>query len=85
VKHVDLEIQGVAPDARVLISRLDEQHGNTQAAYVRMGKPRYPTQTQIEQLNQASELGVPETQTLSQGTLSFDIPVNGLVLLEVQK
>jgi xylan 1,4-beta-xylosidase len=85
VKHVDLEMQGVAPNARVLISRLDEQHGNTQAAYVRMGKPRYPTQAQIEQLNQASELGAPESLSLSQGRLSLDIPVNGLVLLEVAK
>lgn len=84
-EDMTLEFRGVKTQHRVQLSRVDEQHGNTLAAYEKMGKPRYPTQKQIEQLNQASNTGAPESVSLKNGRIEFEIPVNGLVLLELQK
>jgi xylan 1,4-beta-xylosidase len=69
--------------AAVSITRLDPTHGNTLAAYQKMGSPRYPTPTQIRALNAASELGPPEKATLKEGKIQVDLPVNSLVMLEV--
>ena len=38
-KTVKLEFKGVKPAARVAVSRVDEQHGNTLGLYEKMGKP----------------------------------------------
>ena len=50
-----------------------------------MGRPRYPTQAQIAQLNRESELAGLEAVTLKNGELELDIPANGLVLLEIPR
>ncbi|MGZ4816961.1 MAG: GH39 family glycosyl hydrolase, partial [Terriglobales bacterium] len=84
-KNMTLSFQGVRPNAAVLIYRLDAQHGNTQSAYEAMEKPRYPTRAQVEQLNRASQTGAPQRINLKQGKLNLEIPVNGLVILEIAK
>jgi xylan 1,4-beta-xylosidase len=48
-----------------------------------MGSPRYPTQAQIKQLRQESNIGSPEQQTLSNGSLTLQLPVNGLAVVKV--
>ena len=80
----EVEFKGAKPNARVLIYRLDADHGNTQGAYDAMGRPRYPTQRQIEELNQRAALGKPQEVRLQNGELHLEIPVNGLVVLEVR-
>ena len=42
-KAFHLDIRGISPQAAVTISRVDARHGDTLAAYKRMGSPRYPT------------------------------------------
>lgn len=84
-KTVDLQLKGINPEARVTIYRLDAEHGNTQGAYQAMGRPRYPTRAQVEQLNKASQVGEPEVVQLRSGTLQVAVPVNGLAILEVSK
>ncbi len=81
---VRLAFKGVAPDARVSIQRVDEAHGNPMPAYRSMGRPRYPTQAQIEALNKASALPAPEIRKLEKGVLNLTLPVNGLAVIEVQ-
>ena len=56
-KSFHLDLHGVASQAGVSIARVDAQHGDTFDAYVRMGKPRYPTQAQIKELRQVAILG----------------------------
>ena len=58
-KSFHLDFRGVAPQAAATIARVDAKHGDTFAAYVRMGKPRYPTQAQIKELRQVAVLGQP--------------------------
>lgn len=80
-KKVRLRFHGTGEEARV--SRLDTHHGNVLAAYAAMGAPRYPTQAQIRELNEAAKLPPPELVHLSGGELQIELPVNGLALLEV--
>ncbi len=80
-----IEFRGISRDSRVLVSRLDTEHGNTLATYHAIGEPRYPTQTHIEELNRGAMLPRPEDITLHNGSLDLKIPVNGLVLLEISK
>ncbi len=82
---VELEVHGVKPDSAVRVSRVDSEHGNTLAAYKRMGSPRYPTQTQVREMNRVAEPSTAENLRLAQGTITLDVPVNGIVLLEIPK
>jgi xylan 1,4-beta-xylosidase len=78
-----LAFKGVAPGANVSIQRVDEAHGNPMPAYRAMGSPKYPTQKQIEALNNASSLPAPEKRKLKQGVLELELPVNGLAVIEI--
>jgi len=83
-KTITLELKGVAANARVTIERSDAQHGDTLAAWDRMGKPRYPSQAQIAALKKASEPGAPETGNLDHGRLTLTLPPMGLAVVEIQ-
>ncbi len=83
--NVKFEIREVAPDSRVRVSRADAEHGNSLAAYKKMGSPRYPTRAQVRELNHAVEAASAQTFRLSKGSIEVQLPVNGVVLLEVPK
>jgi xylan 1,4-beta-xylosidase len=82
---VDFEIRGVPVDSSVRVSRADSEHGNSLAAYKRMGRPRYPTQEQIRELNHVADADSTQTFQLAKGSIKLQIPVDGVVLLEVIK
>jgi xylan 1,4-beta-xylosidase len=83
-KQMHLTFEHVAKNAPVSITRLDPTHGNTLAAYTKMGSPRYPTEAQVGELNEASKLSPPEKTTLREGKIDVELPVNSLVMLEVR-
>jgi xylan 1,4-beta-xylosidase len=74
----------VKPDARVAIRRVDEDHGNTLGLWEKMGSPRYPTLGQLEDLRQESRPDRPDNESLTDGSLTLELPVNGLALLQVR-
>ncbi|HTQ96399.1 MAG TPA: hypothetical protein VMH89_06315 [Candidatus Acidoferrum sp.] len=80
----DLSFSGLGRGKKVSISRVDEGHGNALAAYAQMGKPRYPTEAQVRELNEKSSLGAPEKVSLKDGHLTVSLPPNGLALLELR-
>src|SRR5215472_2000241 len=82
-KTVKLQFKNVSPDAHVVIRRVDESHGDTLGLWLKMGSPRYPSRSQLEQLQQPrlSE-AVPEKMT--NGGLTLQLPVNGLAVLQVK-
>jgi xylan 1,4-beta-xylosidase len=84
-RSVEFEIRGVPPDRAVRVSRADSDHGNTLAAYKRMGSPRYPTQAQVRELNRVAEKSSAQNLHLTHGTIRLELPVNGIVLLEFPK
>jgi len=82
-KAVSLDLKGVAADARATIQRVDASHGDTLDAWKKMGGPRYPTHTQIEELRKVAELEPPEIKTLHGGRLELALPPMGLALVEI--
>jgi xylan 1,4-beta-xylosidase len=82
-KRVRLQFKGIRPNALVSVSQLDETHGNTLAAYQAMGKPQYPTQTQINELNEKASLKTPRKIALQGGSAEFELTPNALLIVEV--
>ena len=82
---MDFEIEGVSPDAVVRVRRADFNHGNTLAAYKKMGSPRYPTRVQVRELNRIADASNVENLHLARGRISVEIPVRGLAVLEIPR
>jgi len=82
-KDVQLVFQGVPANAPVSISRVDDTHGNTLAAYKAMGSPLDPTEAQVEQLNKETSLGAPQQLALTDGKLNLKLDKNALLLIKV--
>jgi xylan 1,4-beta-xylosidase len=83
-ENTEFNINGVAPNATVRVTRADAEHGNTLAAYKRMGSPTYPTRKQVADINRVAEESKPEKLQLTRGSITLVVPVNGIVLLEVK-
>jgi xylan 1,4-beta-xylosidase len=82
-RTVTVQLKGV--DARqALISRLDRDHGDFHSVYEKLGAPRYPTQTQIQELRNAAELPAPEAHPVKNGELTLTLPGHGLALIELK-
>lgn len=83
-KTVRLDFKGLKRGATASIARVDGQHGDTLALYRAMGSPRYPTQVQIKDLRQKSELRPQEERPLENGSLNLELPPNGLAVIHVR-
>jgi xylan 1,4-beta-xylosidase len=83
-RTVDLTLTHVAPNARVSIERVDQEHGDVLSRYTAMGSPEDPTPAQVEQLNRESALPDPQQSTLRDGKLSLTLTPNTLALITVQ-
>ncbi len=83
VKAFRLTFSGVPGNARVTVSRVDDDHGNTLAAYKAMGSPPYPTDDQIRKLNTETQLPAPSPQKLDGGHLDLKLQPNALVIVQV--
>jgi xylan 1,4-beta-xylosidase len=69
--------------AAVAISRVDEEHSNTLAAYRSLGSPRYPTEEQVRKINALTAPATPSMMRLTSRDLDLELGPNALVLLEV--
>ncbi len=65
------------------VQLLDPVHGDVLVAYERMGSPRYPTPSQLTELRSAAQLPPGRTVGLQGGSLTLDIPTEGLALVTV--
>jgi len=82
-RTVQLALSHVAPDARVTIQRVDEEHGNVLKRYQAMGSPVDPTPAQVEQLNRETALPPSEETKLQSGKLELKLTPNALVLVRI--
>jgi xylan 1,4-beta-xylosidase len=80
-----VKVTGVRKDAPVKILRVDADHGNVLKVYDAMGRPSNPTREQIATLRTAGEAPEPEKASLKDGSLTVNIPAQGLVVLIVGK
>ncbi|MGA8763273.1 MAG: hypothetical protein WB562_10450 [Candidatus Sulfotelmatobacter sp.] len=67
-----------------LIAIVVPGHGDVHSAYVKMGSPPYPTQSQITELKKAAELPAPEARDLKRGELTLTFPSYGLAVVEIK-
>jgi xylan 1,4-beta-xylosidase len=89
---VKLALAGLPADlkaAKLTHTRIDQQHSNAYAEWLRMGSPVAPNETQYAQLEKVSELtpltGAPATVAIANGaaTLDFTLPRQCVSLLVV--
>jgi xylan 1,4-beta-xylosidase len=85
LRTFDLMIRGISPAARAMLWRVDDQHGNVLQAYDAMGRPAWPTPSQIAVLRRAGQLTAPERTRLNQGRIEVQVPEHGLVLLQIMR
>ncbi|CAM0999554.1 Xylan 1,4-beta-xylosidase [Rhodanobacter sp. Root179] len=83
-KHFSLDVRHLPAAARATAWRVDETHGNAVAAFDGMGRPDSPSRAQIVQLREAGKLAAPESIDLRDGKLAVDVPVQGLVVIELR-
>ena len=83
-KSVTLQFRNVKANAQATISRVDEAHGDTLGLWQKMGSPSYPTQSQLQQLRQNSQLPPPSMENLNNGSLALVLPVNGLAVIHLK-
>ena len=84
LRTFDLTLRNIDPSAHAELWRVDDQHGNAVSAFDAMGRPAWPTQTQIQALRAAARLSGPEKITLDQGRVQVQVPQHGLVLLQIE-
>ena len=65
------------------VRRVDAQHGDTLAAFEHMGRPRYPSQLQIQELREASKTGPAESLPVSENSITVKLPPSGLAVIEI--
>ncbi len=82
-KTIDLDLQGIAADAHATILRLDAEHGDTLDAWKKMGSPKYPSKTQVEELRRVADLGPGQIEPLHDGRFSVQLPPMGLAVVEI--
>ncbi|MGH8191370.1 MAG: GH39 family glycosyl hydrolase [Rhodanobacteraceae bacterium] len=83
-KHFEIRFVHLAAGATATVWRLDATHGNVIATFDKMGRPAFPSRTQIEELRAAGHPANAQQITLSDDRLALDIPPQGLVVVEVK-
>lgn len=83
-KTITFQLKDLSAHPHVSISRVDAQHGDTLAAWKKMGEPSYPTREQIAELKKDSEIGAAETQEIRGNQLTVQLPPMGLAVIEIR-
>ena len=87
-RTVALTLDGLPPEAKTTTLRcyrVDADHGNSYAAWQRMGSPQPPTPEQYARLEKAGGLAEPDTlageQVNGQTVVRFTLPRQGVALV----
>lgn len=76
-----VKLTGVSARATATILRVDETHGNVISTYDAMDRPAFPSRDQILKLREAGKAAPPEHTKLSNGTLTIQVPPQGLAVV----
>ena len=82
-KTVTLHFKGASGSLSAHVTIVDKDHGSPLPAWDKMGRPAFPTLAQIEILRRAAALPAPQSQALTNGSLTLTLPPHALALLEV--
>jgi|ERR1017187_417526 xylan 1,4-beta-xylosidase len=83
-RSVRLHFNGLSSVSGVRLWRVDQEHGDVLPTYEKIGRPTYPSASQLNELLRAGALAPPETLTLKDGELSVLIPSSGLAVIEIR-
>ena len=86
-EQVGIHLLHAPEPEQVMIERIDEDHANPRRLWVEMGEPKYPTPSQVQQLQDASRLAAePHSWQYEQQTLQLDcqIPPQGVAAITVR-
>lgn len=78
-----LDFEHVPANAPVILSLVDDDHGNVLPVYRKLGSPQYPSEEQIRKMNAATALNAPERLRLDGKHLDLKLEVNALGLIEI--
>ena len=82
-KRLTLKLDGVRGRKTAEVRFVDWERGSPMPLWRSMGSPRYPSRNQIAQLRQASRPLVETRRLNADGTLTLDLPAEGLALVEL--
>jgi xylan 1,4-beta-xylosidase len=83
-KTIEVSFKGASAGRAVAISYVDMERGSPFPKWRALGSPQYPTPAQIQMIRAAAELAPPEKRRLSsRGTLSLQLPAEGVALIEL--
>ncbi len=86
LQRIKLVIKGLSGPNRLLMHRLDRDHGSALATWEAMGRPSFPTRAEQQQLRAAAQLEPPESPPLPHGgVVTLELMPHSLVLIEVVK
>jgi xylan 1,4-beta-xylosidase len=83
-KTVTLVFDNVPTNATARVSLVDDEHGNTLAAYHALGSPLYPTEEQVAKMNAKTALGPPRSERLHSNQLELKLGPDALALIEIR-
>jgi xylan 1,4-beta-xylosidase len=84
-RRATLTFTGLGPRRKkAQLTRLDATHGSLLDAYAKMGRPRYPTRQQQQELRKAAVMPADVAAPIVGDRLEVEIPINGMVLVEVR-
>jgi len=84
VKKLAVSFRGAKPGQAVKVSYVDQERGSPMPTWHAMGRPQYPTRTQLAELRTAAEIAAPVTIKLdARGSLTLELPPEGIALLEM--
>jgi xylan 1,4-beta-xylosidase len=87
MQTVGVELTDVAPPRSATLERIDDDHANAKAAWLRMGAPEYLSPAEVERLEEASRLtGEPHSWEHEGRTLrlAVDLPPHAVAALTVE-
>jgi xylan 1,4-beta-xylosidase len=84
-KTFTLHFKGLSGTASAHITVVDAEHGSPLPAWEKMGRPAFPTLSQIEALRKAGALPVAQSQALKNGALTLTLQPHALALIEIDR
>lgn len=82
-KRVKIALDGVKGRKPVDVTYVDWERGSPMPAWRAMGSPQYPSREQMAQLRKASQPVTERRRLDADGTLTLDLPPEGLALIEL--
>jgi xylan 1,4-beta-xylosidase len=84
-RKVTLRFRGLLGANAARVTIVDKEHGSPLPAYEKMGRPAWPTESQIAELRKAAALPTTQTKPITNGSLTLTLSPHALALVEVSK